>query len=113
MIFKWPIVFASNRDIEMRMLSVPSLDKNRIFARWLQKRMVFRKENDKTVEGNKALGPDTQLLEIRDKDGVRGTLSMYEDDGKTLLAESSAMLVPGRSYRLVFQNSSRRRNNLR
>jgi hypothetical protein len=70
----------------------PSLDANRIFAQWLQKRLVV---NGKDVKA--ALGPDCAVIATHGR--VSGKIEMFEEDGKTLLGNDlNATLEAGRAY---------------
>jgi hypothetical protein len=72
----------------------PTLDANRIFARWLQKKVVV----DDT-EPVVAVGPDRQLLRLAAE--RRATIKVFADDGVTPIATSPPTVVtPGRAYRL-------------
>jgi hypothetical protein len=76
-----------------------SLDRNRIFARWLQKKAVFVTECGERTGGTRALGPDRQLIPIADR--IRGRILLYAEDGKTLLGRSEAIVLEsGKVYRL-------------
>jgi hypothetical protein len=102
------VVSGEPRDPKRRLLGVlygagaaPSLDKNRIFARWLQKRVVFVAESGAPCAGAHSLGPDCQLLRLDSEAPVRGTFEVYAEDGRTLLGVSRATEVaPGREYRV-------------
>jgi hypothetical protein len=83
---------------------VSSLDRNRIFARWLQKRFVFQPKGGSLMEGREALGPDRQRLELSRPGKVEGMLFVYAEDGETLLAESPVILEAGRAYRVSISN---------
>ncbi|HEY3413030.1 MAG TPA: hypothetical protein VGM51_08230 [Armatimonadota bacterium] len=66
--------------------AVKSLDQNRIFARWLQKRVTLKVGAVDISSGARALGPDR--LRIRLPDGVTGmtgTLILHSEDGVTPL----------------------------
>jgi hypothetical protein len=81
--------------------AVGSLDQNRIFARWLQKRVVVETETG-TVEVDRAVGPDGQRAAWSEK--VVGRIALYREDGKTLIGRSdSVALEPGRVYLIAEQ----------
>ena len=83
-----------------------SLDANRIFARWLQKKLVFTVADDKPFEVQiKALGPDRQLV-FCDKP-VNARVELLGDDGKTPIArtEGAVELQPGRAYQVTVDRS--------
>jgi hypothetical protein len=69
----------------------PSLDQNRIFARWLQPHVVVTKKNGEKLEATESLGPDRAA--IRSSEPISGTLQVATE---TLSVE----LKPGRSYQL-------------
>lgn len=77
---------------------VASLDRNRIFARWLQKRLVFRDQQGRRYEAAKALGPDRQVLSLEGQNRLEGHLEVYGEDGKTLAKPISMKLVSGGVY---------------
>lgn len=79
--------------------NAPSLDRNRIFARWLQRNVVFITEDGRRLTTTTALGPDRALLELSAP--ARGRLEIYAEDGITLLASvPSVTLTPGSAYSL-------------
>jgi hypothetical protein len=81
--------------------AVPSLDRNRLFARWLQKKLVFTDRWGKSYTAAGALGPDRQVLSISATGETQGRLEVFAEDGKTRLGEPlDTKLVPGRVYRL-------------
>ena len=83
--------------------AVPSLDRNRIFARWLQKKLVFTPDAGGAMEAAGALGPDRQVFSLRGKSELTGRLQAYREDGKTPLGEPRAIkLVSGAVYRVVW-----------
>jgi hypothetical protein len=80
---------------------VPALNENRIYARWLQKRVVFVADDGTRFWGTKALGPDHQLLEVPLTGSLRGRFEVYSEDGVTLLATSAPRTVSGgQAYRV-------------
>lgn len=80
--------------------AVPSLDQNRIFATWLQKKAVFVTADGRRLEPTRAFGPDRQHLVTDDKEPLTGRIELYAEDGKTLIATTDAVtLEPGRAYR--------------
>ncbi|HNT33471.1 MAG TPA: hypothetical protein PKH07_00545 [bacterium] len=75
---------------------------NRIFARWLQKRVVFRAADGREFEGASALGPDRQILSLSKGEEIAGTLQVYSEDGHTLLVEfPEQVLTEGAVYQLT------------
>ncbi len=80
---------------------VPALNENRIYARWLQKRVVFVANDGTRIPGTRALGPDRQLLAFPGRTPITGQWEVYAEDGVTLLGASSALTVHrGQTYRL-------------
>jgi hypothetical protein len=75
--------------------AVGSLDANRIFARWLQKRVVM----DGKIEPAEAIGPDRAV--IKTNDSLKGSLELFDDDGNTRIAVANRVeLRPGHAYQL-------------
>lgn len=64
---------------------VPQLYRNRIFARWLQKRVAFTAEDGTVHEPVTAMGPDRQLIPLPDGMPANGTLQVFAEDGTTPL----------------------------
>ena len=64
---------------------VPGLYRNRIFARWLQRRVVFTSSDGTVCLPEKAMGPDRQLIRIPDDVAPDGTLQVFSEDGATPL----------------------------
>jgi hypothetical protein len=73
----------------------PALNQNSIFARWLQKRVVFVANDGTRISGTRALGPDRQLLTFPGLRPVSGRFELYAEDGLTLLGASTAQTVSG------------------
>lgn len=81
--------------------AVPGLNENRLFAKWLQKRVLFECEDGRVVEGMEAIGPDAVLLPL-DRP-VRGRFVVYAEDGLTLLARTPrTTLQPGQHWALTY-----------
>lgn len=79
--------------------AVPELNRNRIFGRWLQKRVVFVASDGTRYEPSSALGPDRQIIKVpKDMDG---TFEVYAEDGVTLLGKSPGKAVPSAGYEVV------------
>lgn len=77
---------------------VKELNRNQIFARWLQKRITFETEDGTVYKVEKSLGSDTALLPLPEGPHV-GTLRAWESDGETLLdVLENVKLVSGRNY---------------
>lgn len=79
---------------------VPSLDRNRIFARWLQKKVVLIADDGTRYEPAAALGPDRQIITVpRDKE-VKGNLIVYAEDGSTELMKCEGTFASGTVHEL-------------
>jgi hypothetical protein len=80
---------------------VSSLDRNSIYARWLQKRVVFVARDGTRLPGTRALGPDRQLLAFPAGDSLTGRFEVYAEDGRTLIGASGEQtVVRGQSFSL-------------
>jgi len=80
---------------------VSALNQNSIYARWLQRRVVFVANDGTRLPGTKALGPDRQLLALPSATPVTGRFEVYAEDGVTLLGASAAQtLSSGQNYRV-------------
>jgi len=80
---------------------VPGLNRNRIFARWLQKKVVFVADDGTRYEPTAALGPDRQVIAVPRDKKVTGSFIMYDEDGKTELLQSTGTLTEGAIYVLA------------
>ena len=81
--------------------AVPELNRNRIFARWLQKKMVFTSNDGTRIEPESALGPDRQVLRIPEGMNRQGSLQLFAEDGKTPIGEPlPGTLNPGTVHEL-------------
>ncbi len=79
----------------------PSLDANRIFARWLQKRVVMT-VGDEQFEPSRAIGPDRQMMKLSRAATV--PLELYAEDGVTLVGRGErATFEPGKTYELAIE----------
>ncbi|HOC56242.1 MAG TPA: hypothetical protein PKI20_11535 [Verrucomicrobiota bacterium] len=80
---------------------VPSLDRNSIYGRWLQKRVVFADNDGTRVPGTSALGPGRQLLGLPDDKPRSGRFEVHAEDGVTLLGVSEEQTVRrGQTFQL-------------
>jgi hypothetical protein len=77
----------------------PTLDRNRIFARWLQKRCVLSVDGREII-GSSSAGPDTQLVDvIALPNSFSGTVTLNAEDGKTVLGSTAKQILrKGRAY---------------
>jgi len=83
--------------------AVPELNRNRIFARWLQKKVVFTDSTGRRHEPAGALGPDRQILRLEGKAGIAGKLEVFSEDGRTPIGSPVPVkLTPGGVYKLAF-----------
>lgn len=79
--------------------AVGSLDRNRIFARWLQKKVVFIADDGTRYEASGALGPDRQIITVPKDKEIKGRFEVYSEDGDTRLPGSvPATLMSGAVY---------------
>lgn len=65
--------------------AVPELHRNRIFARWLQRRVVFTSSDGTVCHPEAAIGPDRQRIRIPEGVAPDGTLQVFAEDGQTPL----------------------------
>ncbi len=72
--------------------AVPALNENRLFAKWLQKRVVFATENGATYEADAAMGPDAQRISLP-QGAHSGAFHVYAEDGTTLLFSSETVTI--------------------
>ncbi len=75
--------------------AVSALNENRIYARWLQRRLVFVADDGTRYPGTRALGPDRQLLAFSNASPVPGRFEVYAEDGATLIGVSGPRTVRG------------------
>lgn len=81
--------------------AVPELNRNRIFARWLQKKVVFVAEDGKRYEATGAVGPDRQQFAVPKGAELSGHFEVYAEDGKTRLGDPQpGKLAAGSIYQL-------------
>ncbi|MCL6520000.1 MAG: hypothetical protein K6T99_09210 [Armatimonadetes bacterium] len=79
--------------------AVPSLNRNRIFARWLQKKVVFIAEDGTKYEPSGALGPDRAIIKVPADKQVNGHFTVYDEDGsKIIVSKAPAKLISGAVY---------------
>lgn len=80
-----------------------SLNNNRIYGRWLQKKVVFVAEDGTRYEGTSGLGPDRQVISVPKDRGLKGHFEVYAEDGQTLLIEKAPAEI-GSGQIFVFNN---------
>ena len=78
----------------------PALNQNSIYARWLQKRVVFVANDGTRLPGNQCPRPDRQLLPLPDAGPLTGRFELYAEDGLTLLGASATVSVSRTEFRL-------------
>ena len=84
--------------------AVPELNRNRIFARWLQRKVVFLSKDGARCEPKTALGPDRQLVRIPDGVNTEGHFEVFAEDGVTAICEPIPMKAGApRILRLVVE----------
>ncbi len=82
--------------------AVPELNRNRLFARWLQKKVVFVANDGRRFEPTASLGPDRQMIPLGDLKKAQGHFEVLSEDGRTpLVSKLPAEAVSGGVYRLV------------
>ena len=80
--------------------SAGSLDQNRIFARWVQKKVEWVSEDGKRAAPTGALGPDVVRFDVSGK----GKFEVLSEDAKTVLGSSARITVMGgETWRIVLK----------
>lgn len=88
--------------------AVPGLNRNRIYGRWLQKKVVFTDEGGRTYEAKRALCPDRQILSLGEHEQARGRLQVFAEDGVSPLGDALEIeLAAGSVYRLRVDEEGR------
>jgi len=84
---------------------VGGLNRNRLFARWLQKKVVFVADDGTRYEAAGSLGPDRAIINVpRDKE-IKGHFVVRGEDGSTTVLENApATLMSGGVYVLEGAN---------
>lgn len=78
-----------------------SLDQNRLFASWLQKKVVLTDSSGRNWTPSRSRGPDTQLVPVGSNVRERFRVELLSEDGETQVGQcSGAILEPGKCYRL-------------
>jgi len=82
----------------------PGLAQNRIFARWLQKRLCFTDENGATFEARHARGPGMQVITLPpalpNGKAVHLRVTVFAEDGRTTQSSGQVQVRAGRRYGL-------------
>ena len=73
----------------------PTLDRNRIFARWLQKKLTL---GDAEARDVRSLGPDRQLLPLASP--VTAAVALRDEAGALIANSPPVEVKPGRAYRV-------------
>lgn len=80
---------------------VPTLERNRIWGRWLQKKVVFVSNDATRYEAAGALGPDRQVFIVPRERIPEGRFDIYAEDGVTRIgADIAGELQSGAIYAL-------------
>jgi hypothetical protein len=83
--------------------AVETLDQNRIFANWLQKKVVITDSSGVQYFAQGGYGPDSQWLPAPASGFLEGTMVVYAEDGVTPLGSSVVSLAAGKTYTLVLK----------
>ncbi len=83
--------------------AVETLDQNRIFANWLQKKVVITGSSGVQYFAQGGYGPDSQWLPAPASGFLEGTMVVYAEDGVTPLGSSVVSLAAGKTYTLVLK----------
>jgi hypothetical protein len=86
--------------------AVPTLDQNKIFARWLQKKVSIVDSSGTKHVPQGGFGPDRQWFLAPSSRSLQGTIAVYAEDGVTPLGTGSVKVSPGKAYRLVLRGGS-------
>lgn len=80
--------------------AVPSLDANRIFARWFQDKLIIEDATGRTIEPVAALGPDRQLFACENGRAITGRVKRIKGN-VVQAAVDTIQLEAGRCYEIV------------
>lgn len=75
-----------------------ALASNRIFGRWIQKKVVFVASDGTRYEPSSAVGPDRQIIKVPQGKELDGTFEVYAENGVTLLGKTPGKAVPSAGY---------------
>lgn len=78
-----------------------SLDRNRIYGRWLQKKLVFTADDGSTWMTSAALGPDRAIISLGEHRQLSGKMTVLAEDGLTeWMPPQPLKLVSGGVYQI-------------
>jgi len=83
--------------------AVDTLDRNQIFARWLQKSIVITDSSGVVYFAQGGYGPDRQWFPAPASGSLEGTMVVYAEDGVTPLGSSFVTLTSGKAFTLVLK----------
>ena len=83
--------------------AVPTLDQNRIFARWLQKKVVIADPSSITHVAQGGFGPDRQWFQAPQSGSLEGIMTITAEDGFTPLGSGAVSVKAGKAYRLILK----------
>src|SRR2546426_1178211 len=95
------ILPTAQRRIPCRIFNSMEWLSNRIFARWLQKRVVITDSSGVQYFAQGGYGPDRQWFHAPTSGTLEGTMVVYAEDGLTPLGSSFVNLTSGKAYTLV------------
>lgn len=79
--------------------AVPELNRNRLFARWLQKKVVFTDDRGRSYTTTAALGPDRAMIPLGEAKSLTGFVQVFAEDGTTPLGDRQPLqLMSGGVY---------------
>ena len=82
--------------------AVPALNENRIYARWLQKRVVFVANDGTRLRRHEGPRPGPAAPAPARRSPVSGKFEVYAEDGLTLLGASATQSIRrGQSFKLI------------
>jgi hypothetical protein len=82
--------------------AVPELNRNRIFARWLQRKVVYVASDGSRHEPVEAMGFDRQRILLPEGTPAEGHFEVYAEDGVTRLGEDIPMKkIHGKTFQMT------------